>query len=86
MTGTGEDGGAGNGQGGDMSQRIQVGGAGGVTDPKALLPGRLKTRVVALAFGAQRIGALEMRAFPALRKILCKRNSTKSRRDAMENA
>ena len=59
MTGTGEDGGAGNGQGGDMSQRIQVGGAGGVTDPKALLPGRLKTRVVALAFGAQRIGALE---------------------------
>ena len=64
VTGTGEDGGAGNGQGGDMSQRIQVGGAGGVTDPKALLPGRLKTRVVALAFGAQRIGALEMRAFP----------------------
>lgn len=64
MTGTGEDGGAGNAQGGDMSQRIQVGGAGGVTDPKALLPGRLKTRVVALAFGAQRIGALEMRAFP----------------------
>ncbi len=101
MTGTGEDGGAGNGQGGDMSQRIQVGGAGGVTDPKALLPGRLKTRVVALAFGAQRIGALEMRAFPvngepiviwdrlvfwAWCKILCKRNSTKSRRDAMENA
>ena len=28
------------------------------------MPGRLKSRVIAFAFGAQRIGALEMRAFP----------------------
>ena len=42
VTGPGEDGGAGNGQGGDMSQRIQVGGAGGVKTQRRSCPDALK--------------------------------------------
>ena len=47
-----------------MSKRIQVGGAAGVTDPKALLIGSLKARMVAFTFGTQSISVFELRALP----------------------
>ena len=61
VRGSGQESGTGNGQGGDMSQRVQVGGAVSVTDPKLFLLGCLKTRVVTFAFGMQLIGALKTR-------------------------
>ncbi len=50
MTGTALDGGKGHGQGGDVGQGIQIGGAFTVTNPKAFLPGSLKAGVVAFTF------------------------------------
>ncbi len=63
MTGTALDGGKGHGQGGDVGQGIQIGGAVTVTNPKAFLPGSLKAGVVAFTFRTQGIGPLESGAF-----------------------
>lgn len=46
----GQDGGPGNGQSGDMSEGIEVGGAVAVADPKALLPGSFKTGIISFTF------------------------------------
>ncbi len=64
MTGTALDGGKGYGQGGDVGQRVKIGGAFAITDPKTFLPGSLKAGVVTFAFRAQSISSLESGAFP----------------------
>ena len=70
MMGSESDGGASHSQSGDVSERIQVGGAAGVTDPKALLTGSLKARIVALTFGTQGISPFKLRRFPVNGKTI----------------
>ena len=57
-----------------MSQGIQVGGASGVTDPKALLAGSLKARIAAFTFGTKGISPLKLRAFPVNGKTIVRRD------------
>ncbi len=74
MAGVVSDSGTGHGQGSDVGQRIQIGGAAAVTNPEALLAGSLKAGVVSLAFGTQGICALEVRTFPVNGKTVVRGN------------
>lgn len=51
-----------------MSERIQIGGTVGISDPKPFLSGRLKAGVVAFTFGTQGISPLELEAFSVNRQ------------------
>lgn len=64
MTGAVLDGGTGHSQSGNIGQRIQIGSAGAITNPKPLLTRSLKAGIVPLTFGTQSVSLLELMAFP----------------------
>lgn len=70
MMGTKLDSGTSHSQSCNVSEGIQVGGAAGVTDPKALLAGSFKARIVAFTLGTQSICALKFGTFPVNGKTI----------------
>ncbi len=74
MTRRYEDSGTGNGKGGNVGNGVEVGSAGGVTNPKPLLAGRFETGVIAFAFGAQGVDAFETQTVSVDGKAVIRRN------------
>lgn len=68
------DGCTGHGQGSDMGERIQIGGAVAVANPKTLLAGSLKAGIIAFTFSTQSISPLEAGTIPVNGKAVVRRN------------
>ena len=75
MTVPGKNGSQGNCKRGDVRNRIEIGGADAVADPKALLPGGFEAGIVTLALCMKRIDAFETEAVPVNRKPVIIRDS-----------